>query len=544
MRCLQLKTQARGAIDNRACENSSPRKDSQTCPVAMDDSELMKQRDLSDEEEDRMFESSMKLGLRLAQEWRELNGGQNSPSTAPAGYIDWMFQRHEELAGAVRAADYPWRFFVLPSGGLLFLQNASKSAMLRLNVISRSRMVAASPQLEKPIHTAHCTYGGGSAYQSRKWPETSSAAAHSCRHCGQVVFDMRDAIEADRYGSGRVRQLPLHLQHAMEAARDGCLLFERVVSALRKMPNRPHDEIDTFYHAKFPALELGHKSIPSLAFSAQSIEHSRQKNSARMSKVDLAKMRAIVPSPEETSEESASKWYQLSADFDIFAEDDCGSYHLDNISPPDLNPDSPAAYSHVRQCIADCKKSHTKCQAGSSSYVPKRLLVVDEHDGILRIRLCTSSQEVPYSTLSYVWGNSQPSRLVQANRATYEQGITDDDISAVVPDAAKVKLEIGLRHLWVDAYCIIQDDDHEKEEQLAQMHDVYRGATVTIAGIASQTSTEGFLQPRKAFQPVRLNVRWDDSVWGTMLAVTLTWRTSTSCSDVAGHSKRHIWRLA
>lgn len=52
------------------------------------------------------------------------------------------------------------------------------------------------------------------------------------------------------------------------------------------------------------------------------------------------------------------------------------------------------------------------------------------------------------------------------------------------------------------------------------MSDIYRSASVTVAAAMSRSSTEGFLQPRIQLRPIRMNVRRDDNVWGTMLAAS------------------------
>lgn len=44
------------------------------------------------------------------------------------------------------------------------------------------------------------------------------------------------------------------------------------------------------------------------------------------------------------------------------------------------------------------------------------------------------------------------------------------------------------RYLWVDRYCIDQDDVAEKKEQIAQMDRIYRGAELTI--IAAGTTMD------------------------------------------------------
>ncbi len=65
-------------------------------------------------------------------------------------------------------------------------------------------------------------------------------------------------------------------------------------------------------------------------------------------------------------------------------------------------------------------------------------------------------------------------------------------------DAVRITKGLGLRYLWIDSLCIIQDDAADWEEQAAQMADVYRSAYLTVAASAAADSSVGVFnrQPR------------------------------------------------
>ncbi|KAK5626952.1 hypothetical protein RRF57_002667 [Xylaria bambusicola] len=72
---------------------------------------------------------------------------------------------------------------------------------------------------------------------------------------------------------------------------------------------------------------------------------------------------------------------------------------------------------------------------------------------------------------------------------------------------------MGLSHLWVDALCIMQDDDDDKERELAVMAKVYQNASFTIVASRARSVEDGFLGPRLPFEdscrtPFRLRVRY------------------------------------
>jgi len=52
-------------------------------------------------------------------------------------------------------------------------------------------------------------------------------------------------------------------------------------------------------------------------------------------------------------------------------------------------------------------------------------------------------------------------------------------------------LDLGYRYLWIDRYCIDQDDMEEKAQQTAQMDDIYAGSDVTIIAADSSDGLSG-----------------------------------------------------
>jgi hypothetical protein len=64
-------------------------------------------------------------------------------------------------------------------------------------------------------------------------------------------------------------------------------------------------------------------------------------------------------------------------------------------------------------------------------------------------------------------------------------------------DAIHVTHALGLRYLWIDALCIIQEclGDWVKENQ--NMGNIYKNSHITIAPIANKSCWDGFLQYRE-----------------------------------------------
>lgn len=52
-------------------------------------------------------------------------------------------------------------------------------------------------------------------------------------------------------------------------------------------------------------------------------------------------------------------------------------------------------------------------------------------------------------------------------------------------DAVTATQAFGIRYLWIDALCIIQDSAKDWEKESSQMGDIYRGSTLTMAAIGA-----------------------------------------------------------
>jgi hypothetical protein len=97
-----------------------------------------------------------------------------------------------------------------------------------------------------------------------------------------------------------------------------------------------------------------------------------------------------------------------------------------------------------------------------------------------------AKQGMPYVALSYVWGTSGQLTAVKSNLAELQTpGILNGSDEYLVPpqtirDAMAVVTLLGERYIWVDALCIVQDDESTKVRQLNNMASIYGEAAVTI----------------------------------------------------------------
>ncbi|KXJ85676.1 heterokaryon incompatibility protein-domain-containing protein, partial [Microdochium bolleyi] len=89
-------------------------------------------------------------------------------------------------------------------------------------------------------------------------------------------------------------------------------------------------------------------------------------------------------------------------------------------------------------------------------------------------------------------------------------GIKVATLSQSFQDAIKIALEIGVRFIWIDSLCIIQDCPQDWLEQSVQMQHIYGQSFCNIAATVSADGGGGCFRTRRteALRPVKL--RWEE----------------------------------
>jgi hypothetical protein len=117
-----------------------------------------------------------------------------------------------------------------------------------------------------------------------------------------------------------------------------------------------------------------------------------------------------------------------------------------------------------------------------------------------------------YTTLSHCWGNSQPLRLLMSNIDEFKSTIPPERIPKTFSDAFRVVKSLGLRYIWVDSLCIIQDSHVDWLKESATMGLVYSRAFCSIAASGARDSNEGlFLSHHPSETPLfPFACHWDN----------------------------------
>ncbi|ROW17855.1 hypothetical protein VPNG_00809 [Cytospora leucostoma] len=112
------------------------------------------------------------------------------------------------------------------------------------------------------------------------------------------------------------------------------------------------------------------------------------------------------------------------------------------------------------------------------------------------------SKDTEFAALSYCWGGRHGLQLEESNYQSLMEHIPFDKLPATIQDSIRVTIELGLQYLWVDALCIIQNQDSNKywTEEAGKMCDIYQGCSIAIAASGASNSTEGLFAARDPLQ--------------------------------------------
>lgn len=173
------------------------------------------------------------------------------------------------------------------------------------------------------------------------------------------------------------------------------------------------------------------------------------------------------------------------------------------------------AAAKIRWWLNECQDNHRRCPRRCDHPLPRR--VIDLNSPTLRLYQSGPNEKGLYATLSYCWGGVAQLTTAVANLQDHLQSIDPARLPKTIKDAIDVCRAIGLHYLWVDALCITQDNDDEKQEEIANMGLIYKNSNVTIVAASAAKVSDGFLGSGKLEEPgVQLPLYIDESTTGTV----------------------------
>ena len=164
-----------------------------------------------------------------------------------------------------------------------------------------------------------------------------------------------------------------------------------------------------------------------------------------------------------------------------------------------INPEmgTPASVEVVKGWIRHCTQSHPLCPASQSiPRLPTRVIDVGDSAKGEQPRIFTTNGLMgEYACLSYCWGGPQPVTLTKATLREMQKILSLNDLPNSLQDSVWWTRQLGLRYLWIDALCIIQDDELDKAREITAMDSIYMSSFITFSAAKARTCHSGFRQP-------------------------------------------------
>lgn len=165
-----------------------------------------------------------------------------------------------------------------------------------------------------------------------------------------------------------------------------------------------------------------------------------------------------------------------------------GSPQLEHSGSPEAMQ---LASTWSRRCLLD----HPRCSGRQAVPVlPTRVVdigpshVASNASDYPRLMI-SNGHRAQYVCLSYRWGTlDQQLKTTRQNLEEHSKHIPLNRLPRLFHDAIQVVSSIGLRYLWIDCLCIVQDDNAEWMRECKAMATVYERGFVTISALGAEDS--------------------------------------------------------
>jgi hypothetical protein len=118
--------------------------------------------------------------------------------------------------------------------------------------------------------------------------------------------------------------------------------------------------------------------------------------------------------------------------------------------------------------------------------LPTRLICLgddknEDYKLVLSEKLVASGELPRYTTLSHKWGLTEFITLYSGNYDALSDGISSLILPRTFKDAAHISRALGVRFMWIDSLCILQDSITDWQKESSMMGNIYRNGILNIA---------------------------------------------------------------
>jgi hypothetical protein len=186
---------------------------------------------------------------------------------------------------------------------------------------------------------------------------------------------------------------------------------------------------------------------------------------------------------------------------------------MKRVTVQSFSTESDESWNFAKGCLSRCLENHPNCRPrkeGSDRFYPTRVIDVVCGDNTDIVRLCERLEihdDSDYVALSHCWGKApmitlcDPSLSMDGREnaipiGEFKAGIPISRLPTTFRDAVTVTRRLGIRYVWIDAICIVQNSSQDWKTEAMTMHQVYGNAHCTLAATFSKDGNGGLFKER------------------------------------------------
>ncbi|KAK3291595.1 heterokaryon incompatibility protein-domain-containing protein [Chaetomium fimeti] len=147
----------------------------------------------------------------------------------------------------------------------------------------------------------------------------------------------------------------------------------------------------------------------------------------------------------------------------------------------------------ARGWLERCSAHHAICNQQDPDFIPTRLL--DVRGPAIRLTLTESKKRKEYTKyccLSHCWGGVTDMPLLKTTTLkSFVSGIDITTLPRTFQDAILITRQLGVRYLWIDSLCIVQDSAEDWAKEAAVMGKIYQNGHCTISAAEAASGHGG-----------------------------------------------------
>ncbi|RSL98517.1 hypothetical protein CDV31_012584 [Fusarium ambrosium] len=181
--------------------------------------------------------------------------------------------------------------------------------------------------------------------------------------------------------------------------------------------------------------------------------------------------------------------------------------------PSDTTTGSPKSSRLAARWLQICVAEHPTCTSYCGSDpppLPTRVIDIGAKGSTEGRLFISRGRYALYVALSHCWGSSPIFTLTSKNITELQTKVRFSDLPLTFQHAIEITRDLGVRYIWIDSLCIIQDSAEDWDIESSRMRNVYRNSICTIAAAKAKDGSGGCFSARDpcVSRPVQLSLQW------------------------------------